>query len=506
MYYIGPIVTWFVKQRVGAVRQMMDNPHESQRNVFNDLVQKATDTEWGKTYDYANIKSYDDFRERVPIQDYDSLKPFIQRTIEGEQNVLWPTPIKWFSKSSGTTSDVSKFIPMSKESIEECHYKVAQDLLAMYCEAYPDTSIFSGKALVLGGSHQVNQLNQNSSYGDLSAVLLQNMSFIAQMYRVPNLSIALMDDWEQKIERLANSTVNENVTNVSGVPTWMLVLAKRLFDMTGKKTLREVWPNFELYIHGGVSFAPYREQFKRVAGEGVRYLETYNASEGFFAFQSDWLSPGMLLHLNAGIFYEFIPQSDWNADNPRTVTIEDVNTYENYAIVISTNGGLWRYKVGDTVRFTSTKPYKLEVSGRVKHFINAFGEEVIVENADRAVELACSQTNSKVREYTVAPVYLELGKQGCHEWLIEFDEAPDDLNAFTEQLDKNLRDINSDYNAKRSHDLALRKPIVRTMPSDTFYNWLKSKGKLGGQHKVPRLSNDRALVEELLSVSATVAS
>ncbi|HZG00547.1 MAG TPA: GH3 auxin-responsive promoter family protein, partial [Chitinophagales bacterium] len=280
MYYLGPIVTWFVKQRVGAVRQMMDNPRDAQRAVFNDLIQKAANTEWGKQHDFANIRTYDDFRSRMPVQDYDSLKPFIQRVMQGEQNVMWPTPIKWFSKSSGTTSDVSKFIPMSKESIEDCHYKVAQDLLALYCDAYPDTNIFSGKALVLGGSHQVNQLNQHSSYGDLSAVLLQNMSFIAQMYRVPDLDIALMDDWEQKIERLAQSTVNENITNASGVPTWMMVLAKRLFDMTGKKTLRELWPEFELYIHGGVSFTPYRDHFKQIAGPGVRYLETYNASEG----------------------------------------------------------------------------------------------------------------------------------------------------------------------------------------------------------------------------------
>jgi hypothetical protein len=503
MYYLGPIVTWFVRQRASAVRQMMDFPHQAQQTVFDDLIRKAADTEWGKRYDYASIRTYRDFQNRVPVQDYDTVKPYIDRAMQGEQNVLWPTPIRWFSKSSGTTSDVSKFIPMSKESIEDCHYKVAQDLLTMYCETFQDTSIFSGKGLVLGGSHQVNQLNQNSSYGDLSAVLLQNMSFLAQLYRAPDLNIALMDDWEQKIEKLAQSTINENITNVSGVPTWTMVLAKRLFELTGKQTLKDVWPNLELYIHGGVSFTPYREQFRQIAGSGVHFLETYNASEGFFAFQCDWNSPGMLLHLNAGMFFEFIPQSDWHSDNPRALTIDEVNTTDNYALVISTNGGLWRYKIGDTVRFTSTKPFKIEVSRRIKHYINAFGEEVIAENADRAIDLACKDTGAKVIDYTVAPVYLKLGEQGRHEWLVEFEQHPDSVESFTRSLDSHLRAVNSDYDAKRSYGLALREPLVRAMPPQTFYNWLKSKGKLGGQHKVPRLSNDRTFVEELLALTST---
>jgi hypothetical protein len=360
----------------------------------------------------------------------------------------------------------------------------------MYCESYPNTNIFTGKGLVLGGSHQVNQFNQFSSYGDLSAVLLQNMSFIGQLYRIPDLSIALMDDWERKIELLARTTLHENVTNISGVPTWMIVLSKKLFEMSGKSSLREVWPQLELYIHGGVSFKPYREQFKAIGGEGLRYLETYNASEGFFAFQSED-DNGMLLHLNAGIFYEFIP---------KTLTLEDVNTDENYALLISTNGGLWRYKVGDTIKFTSTKPFKIEVTGRIKHYINAFGEEIIIDNAERAMNAACAATGASVRDYTVAPVYLSLNNRGCHEWLIEFEETPDDLEHFATHLDNYLREINSDYDAKRNKSLALDSPIVRALPQDTFYNWLKQRGKLGGQHKVPRLSNDRSYADDILSM------
>ncbi|MEI7670336.1 MAG: GH3 auxin-responsive promoter family protein, partial [Pseudomonadota bacterium] len=383
MYYLGSIVTWFVRQRTNNLRQMIENPLDTQWNTFRYLLSTAADTEWGKQYDFDSIKTYEDFKNRIPVQDYDSLKPFIDRIMEGEQNILWSTPVKWFAKSSGTTNDVSKFIPMTRESIEDCHFKAGIDVLTMFCNTYENTNIFSGKGLILGGSHQINQLNQYSSYGDLSAVLLQNMSFFAQRYRTPELSIALMNDWEKKVEHLANATINENVTNISGVPTWTIVLIKRLFEKTGKSTLKEIWPGLELYIHGGVSFTPYRDQFKTLAGDSsVKFVETYNASEGFFAFQDNGEETGMLLHTNAGILYEFIPQSDWHKEHPETLILHEVKANENYAMVISTNAGLWRYKIGDTVRFTSINPYRIVVSGRVKHFINAFVEEVIVDNAD----------------------------------------------------------------------------------------------------------------------------
>ena len=503
-FYIGPIITWFLKQRAGQIQSMMENPMDTQWAVFNDLIQQASNTEWGRQYDYKSIVSYQDFKERVPVTDYETLKPWIERNMRGEQNLLWPSPIRWFSKSSGTTSDVSKFIPMSAESIEDTHYKGAIDLLTWYCTQFESSHIFEGKGLILGGSHQVNRFNEHCSYGDLSAVLMQNMSFLAQWYRTPDLSIALMDDWEKKIEQIARSTVHENVTNISGVPTWTMMLIKRLYEITGKQHIREIWPDLELYIHGGVSFTPYRTPFNHLFGDRtIRYLETYNASEGFFAFQSDWDTPGMLLHLNAGIFYEFIPQSEWNNEFPETKLLHEVTTGEQYALVISTNGGLWRYKVGDTIRFTSLSPFKVEVSGRIKHFINAFGEEVIVDNTDKAIAEACRLTGATVTDYTAAPVYLTLDKRGCHEWIIEFEQEPEHMDRFTQILDQQLRAVNTDYDAKRFKDIALTRPLVHAVPHGTFYNWLKSKGKLGGQHKVPRLSNSRNYMDEIKQFALT---
>ncbi len=499
-FYIGSIITWFLKQRAGQIQSMMEHPLDTQWGVFRYLIQQAAHTEWGIKYDYNSIDSYEDFKERVPITDYDSFKPWIDRMMRGEQNLLWPSHVKWFSKSSGTTSDVSKFIPMTEESIQDNHFKVSIDLLTWYCAQYENSKIFDGKGLILGGSHQINHFNEFSSYGDLSAVLMQNMSFLAQFYRTPDLTIALMDDWEQKIEKLARSTVGENVTNISGVPTWTMMLIKRLFEITGKASLKEIWPSLELYIHGGVSFKPYRSQFQKLINDSsVRYLETYNASEGFFAFQSDWDSNGMLLHLNAGIFYEFIPQHEWNSEHPKTLQLHEVNCDDNYALVISTNNGLWRYRVGDTVRFTSLKPFKIEVSGRVKHYINAFGEEVIVDNTDRAIAETCTLTGARVLDYTAAPVYLTVEERGCHEWLIEFEKEPGDMQSFIRLLDEQLRKVNSDYDAKRAKDIALKAPVIHAVPPQTFYNWLKSKGKLGGQHKVPRLSNTRNYIEEIKS-------
>ncbi|MEP7127212.1 MAG: GH3 auxin-responsive promoter family protein [Chitinophagales bacterium] len=478
----------------------MEYPLDAQQKVFQALITAGKDSDWGKAHDYTSIRYAEDFRKRVPLQDYDSLKPFIQRIMDGEQNVLWNTPVKWFSKSSGTTSDKSKFIPMTAESIEDCHYRGAIDLLSAYCNANPDTKLLSGKGLIVGGSHQINPMNKNSAYGDLSAVLLQNMSFFAQWYRTPDLTVALMDDWEKKLDALANATVNEDVTNLSGVPTWTMLLIKKLFDITGKNNLKEIWPNLELYIHGGVSFKPYREEFRSlIRSNNMFYYETYNASEGFFGFQYGLEDDDLLLHLNNGIFYEFIPSSEFGNKEPQTIFLHEVIVGENYGLVISTNGGLWRYVVGDTIRFTSVRPYKIQVTGRLKHYINAFGEEVIVDNTDRALAEACHLTGAVVNDYTVAPIYLTVAHRGGHEWLIEFSKPPEDALHFAKVLDEALRSVNSDYDAKRSHDLALQLPVIHILKPNTFYNWLKSKGKLGGQNKVPRLSNDRNYVEEILA-------
>jgi hypothetical protein len=415
----------------------------------------------------------------------------------GEENILWPTPVKWFAKSSGTTSDKSKFIPVSEESLNDGHYKASKDVLTLYYNNFPASDLLTGKGLVIGGSHNVNQLNDEIQFGDLSAVLMQNAPFWSNWIRTPDLSIALMDEWESKIEKLALSTVNENVTSISGVPTWSLVLFRRILELTGKKTMSEVWPNLELYMHGGVSFVPYREQFQQIIGKSVNYLETYNASEGFFAAQDQPGEEGMLLFSDHGIFYEFMPTEEYGNRFPKTVGLDKVELNKNYAIIISTNGGLWRYLVGDTVQFTSLAPFRIKVSGRLKHFINAFGEELIVDNTDKAIAIACEQTGAIVNDYTAAPVYFSHNNTGAHEWLIEFEKDPVGLNDFVYELDTALKNINSDYEAKRHKNIALRLPFVQPVSKGTFNRWLESKGKLGGQHKVPRLSNDRSYVDEI---------
>jgi len=501
MFLVGSILSWFLRQRSSQILEFMEHPAECQEQVFQSLLENGRETEWGKQFDYNSIKTIDEYRQRVPLQDYDSLKPYIERIMKGEANPLWNSPVKWFAKSSGTTSDKSKFIPVTVQSIEDCHYKGTTDMLALYCQHNENSKIFDGKGLIVGGSHQINQLNSQSYYGDLSAVLMQNMSFFGQLFRTPDLSIALMDDWEKKIEAMAQATLHENVTNISGVPTWTLVLIKRLFELSGKDNLHDIWPDLELYIHGGVSFTPYRDQFLKITQpEKTRFYNVYNASEGFFAFQMNNTDEDMLLHTNNGIFYEFIPSSEIFNEHPKTILIDEVDTDTNYAIVISTNSGLWRYVVGDTIRFTSTRPHKIEVSGRIKHFINAFGEEVIVDNSDRAIAAASQLTGAEVRDYTVAPLYLSFGGKGGHEWVIEFAKMPSDIEVFAQLLDDNLRAVNSDYDAKRQKDIALHRLIIDVAPEGTFHAWLKSKGKLGGQHKVPRLCNDRKLVEELLVI------
>jgi hypothetical protein len=450
--------------RMWRIESAVSNPLAAQREVLQDLVTSAQYTEFGRRYGFSSLFSIRAFKEAVPIHEYEDLKPYIERMMQGEQQVLWNTPIHWFAKSSGTTSDRSKFIPISQESLEDTHYKAAKDVLTLYYHFNPESDLLTGKGLIIGGSHNIHQHNEETHYGDLSAVLLQNTPFYGNWIRTPELSIALMDEWESNI--------------------------------------LEVWPNLELYMHGGVSFVPYREQFDRVLGRPIHYLDMYNASEGFFAAQDEPDEEGMLLFVDHGVFMEFMPVEEYGSLSPQTVGLGDVEIGRNYAPVISTNGGLWRYLLGDTVQFTSRFPFRVKVSGRLKQFINAFGEELIVDNSDIAIAHASRQTGVVVRDYTAGPIYFSEGGNGGHEWLIEFESEPTDLSHFAYELDLALKGVNSDYEAKRHRDIALRMPVVRSLPPGSFNAWLRSKGRLGGQHKVPRLSNDRRYIEEILSLTA----
>lgn len=500
MKILSPAISRLARMRHGRIEEWMNEPIAAQREVLQDLITHGQYTEFGRKYGLKEIFTIRNFKQAVPIHEYDDLKPYINRLMEGEDQLLWNTPVTWFAKSSGTTSDKSKFIPITQESLEDCHFQAAKDVLTLYYNINNDSDLLTGKSLVIGGSHQISKINDEIQYGDLSAVLLQNTPFWGQWIRTPELSIALMDEWEGKIEQLALSTIDENVTSIAGVPTWTMVLIKRILEITGKSTLKEVWPNLELYGHGGVSFTPYREQFKKLIGPGVTYLDIYNASEGFFAAQNDPNEEGMILFLNHGIFYEFMPVEEYGKENPLTIGLNDVEIGKNYALVISTNGGLWRYLVGDTVQFVSVFPFKIKVSGRLKQYINAFGEEVIADNADKAIAMACEKTGLVVNDYTAAPVYFGDDTKGAHEWLIEFEYAPENIEAFTYELDCALKMLNSDYEAKRYKDIALVMPLVHSLDKHVFHEWLRSKGKLGGQHKVPRLSNDRIYLEEILQV------
>jgi hypothetical protein len=498
MKFLSPALSTIARMRLWRIQSWIEHPIAAQREVLQDIVTSAQYTEFGRKYNFSKLFTVRDFKKAIPIHEYDDLKGYIMRIMEGEENILWNTPIHWFAKSSGTTSDKSKFIPVSEESLQDCHYKAAKDVLTLYYNFNPESDLLTGKGLVIGGSHTIHQLNDETHYGDLSAVLLQNTPFWSNWIRTPDLRIALMDEWETKIEELAKNTVNENVSSISGVPTWTLVLIKRILELTGKKTLSEVWPQLELYMHGGVSFVPYRDQFNHLIGKKIQYLELYNASEGFLAAQDIPSGEGMLLFLDHGIFMEFMPVEEYGKDEPRTIGLGDVELGQNYALVISTNGGLWRYLLGDTIQFTSLTPFRIKVSGRVKHFINAFGEEVIVDNTDKAIAIASEKTGAIVNDYTAAPVYFTEESNGAHEWLIEFEKSPADLQQFTVELDKALQSVNSDYEAKRYKNIALRLPLVKQLPKGIFNSWMKNKGKLGGQHKVPRLSNDRNYIEEIL--------
>jgi hypothetical protein len=504
MEVINTFMTWVFKNRIGQIENFMHNPIAVQTQVFEDLIENAKRTEIGRTFSFSDIKSHRDFADQVPIHDYEQIKPYIERTMRGEQNVLWPTDIYWFSKSSGTTGSRSKYIPVSQESLEDCHFKGGKDMLSLYVNNYPDTKLFTGKSLSIGGSLANNPLDaeNDSQVGDISAVIMHNLPLWAQFARTPSLDVALMSEWESKIERMAYEVMDENVVSISGVPTWTVVLIRRILEIKKAKNILEVWPNLEVFFHGAVAFGPYRNLFAElIPSPKMHYVETYNASEGFFGIQDQKDSDELLLMLDYGIFYEFIPMEEWEKKNPKVITLADVEIGKNYAIIISTNGGLWRYKIGDTVKFTHTSPYRFRISGRTKHFINAFGEEVIVENAEQAIQKAAESTGAIILNFTAAPVYFGDSKsKAAHEWVIEFGRMPTDRAVFSTILDDTLRAVNSDYDAKRYKDLALIAPKIHFAEEGLFEKWLKSKGKLGGQNKVPRLSNDREYIEEVLGM------
>lgn len=496
---VNALFSFLMKKRLQQIELFRDNPHEAQLEVFHKLMTAARYTEWGRQHEYASITSPDVFRERVALQDYTRVKPYVDRLRAGEQNLLWPTDIRWFAKSSGTTNAKSKFIPVSREALEECHYKGGKDLLALHYAMMPQSKLYQGMTMVIGGSSTIEPLRTDAYTGDLSAIIIRNLPIWVEVRRTPVIETALMENWEEKVERMARETMREDVRSIAGVPSWTLIILKRILELTGKRHMLEVWPNLELFMHGGVSFRPYREQFKALfPSPAVNYLESYNASEGFFGITDNHQADDLLLMLDYGIFFEFIPLEEVDREQPRTKLLHEVEVGRQYALVISTNAGLWRYMPGDTVRFTSVRPYRIQVSGRTRSFINAFGEELIVENADRGIEAACATTGAVVAEYTAGPVYMEHEARGGHEWIIEFERPPSDLDTFLSVMDDTMRALNSDYDAKRRGDMALQRPKVHAVPRGTFFHWMKQRGKLGGQNKVPRLSNDRVLLDQLL--------
>ncbi len=500
MAIFNSVISWYFKTRSSQLEYMQSHAPELQENIRRKLLKMAEDTEFGRKYDFENCSTIFSFREKIPINTYETLYPYIERMMHGEQNILWGSDIKWFAKSSGTTNDKSKFIPVSFESLELCHFRAGKDVLTNYCSRFENTEIFSGKGLVLGGSHQVNNMNEDIFFGDLSAVLLENMPFLGEILKAPKNDIALLSNWEEKLEKIVSTTIKENITSITGVPTWTLILMERVLEVTGAKTIAEVWPNFELYIHGGVGFVPYKERFLKLAGKPINFLENYNASEGFFGMQDLSTPDELFLMPDYDIYYEFMPMDQYGKEHPQLLSLEEVKLDEVYALVISTNAGLWRYCVGDTIRFTSLCPFRIKITGRTRLFINAFGEELMIENAEQAIKTACNVCNCSVKEYTAAPKYFSEQHDAGHEWLIEFEKEPTDMRLFNRVLDDTLKSLNSDYEAKRFNDLAMKAPVIHTMAQGTFYNWLNKKGKLGGQNKVPRLCNDRKILEDILSM------
>ena len=490
------------KSRQTHIEAYTHNSEEIQRRVMTHLVQQGQRTQYGKTWGMNNVRTYEDFANRMPVTTYEELKGPIDRMRHGEADVLWPGVVKWFAKSSGTTNDKSKFIPVSADGLKNIHYKGGKDAVALYLRNNPKSKLFDGRSLILGGSHSPNYNVANSIVGDLSAILIENINPLANLVRVPKKSIALMPDFEAKREAIARQTLHANITNISGVPSWMLSVLVRVLELSGKNTLAEVWPGLEVFFHGGIAFGPYREQYLHLVGSSqMQYMETYNASEGFFGLQDAPNDESMLLMLDYDVFYEFIPMDEFGRDNATIVPLWGVVPGQNYAMVISTSCGLWRYIIGDTVMFTSTQPYKFKITGRTKYFINAFGEELIMDNAEQGLAYACKTTGAEVLEYTAAPVFMDAEAKCRHQWLIEFSRQPSSLDAFAKALDQRLQQLNSDYEAKRHKDITLQQLEVVVARPNLFNDWLKSKGKLGGQHKVPRLGNSRKNIDELLQMN-----
>ncbi|TKG93362.1 GH3 auxin-responsive promoter family protein [Puteibacter caeruleilacunae] len=504
MPLLNSLINWINIKRIYQIELFCKYPNDVQREVLFNLLKKARDTEWGKKYDYRSIDSIEQFQQRIPLQHYEDLRPYVDRLRRGERNLIWPGEIKWFAKSSGTTCDKSKFIPVSKDSLEYCHFRGLRDVMALYIRNYPDNQVLKGKTLTLGGSHEMDQVNNNSFYGDLSAILIENTPFWTEFRRTPSTEIALIQEFEEKVDKIIENSIHENVTAIAGVPSWYLILLQKVLEATGKNHIHEVWPNLEVFIHGGIKFDPYREQFKRlIPSNYMSYMEAYNASEGFFAIQDEPYRSDLLLMLDYGIFYEFIPMDQFHLDNPKVLTIDEVELNKNYALVISTNGGLWRYIIGDTVMFTSKNPYRLKITGRTKHFINAFGEEVIIDNAERALRIANESTGAIISEYTAGPIFMNADTKGAHQWVIEFVKEPDNMEHYISALDNALKSVNSDYEAKRHKSITLERPHVLSAPKGTFYKWMKLRNKVGGQNKIPRLANDRKYLDQLLPLLET---
>ena len=498
---VHKIASWFLKRRMEQIERFMRRPHQVQDEIFHSLLLKGQATEWGKKYGYQDIRTVAAFQRQVPISSYEQLYPWIEKAFQGQADILWPGKTLWFSKSSGTTNDKSKYIPVTTESMEECHFKAGQDLLSFYLHNKPESKLFAGKSLSIGGSHEARADYPNIQFGDVSAVLTENLPRFFELARTPSRETALLSEWEPKLEAMAKELIYEDVTGIAGVPTWTLVLIHHLMDQLklSDGNLLNLWPNLELYLHGGVSFEPYRDQFKQlIPSDQMTYLDCYNASEGFFGFQHEFDASDLLLLLDHGIFYEFLPIEFLDQEHPQTHTLEEVEIGRTYALVISTNGGLWRYNIGDTIQFTGKNPFRFKIVGRTKQFINAFGEELMVDNAEHAISQACRATGGVVGNYTVAPIYLEGRSKGGHEWLIEFEKVPSSMDQFRQTLDQSLKQLNSDYEAKRQNDLALVAPLIHILPEGTFLRWMKKRGKLGGQHKVPRLANDRRYVDDIM--------
>lgn len=500
---VNSIASWFLKKRIHQIELFLKYPNEVQHELLINLIKTAKDTEIGKLYDFNSINNYEDFSERVPVISYEDFHEHIERSRMGEANIFWPGTIKWFAKSSGTTNAQSKFIPVSEASLEDCHYAASKDLLCIYLNNNEDSQLFTGKSLRLGGSKELYKEN-GSAFGDLSAILIDNMPFWAEFSSTPSNKVSLMSNWEVKMEAIVKETIEENVTSLAGVPSWMLVLLNNVLEYTGKADVTEIWPNLEVYFHGGVNFAPYKSQYETIIKKGgFRYYEIYNASEGFFAIQDQNNSDELLLMLDYGIFYEFIPMDEYGTHKERIIPLSQVILDVNYAVIITTNAGLWRYKIGDTVRFTSARPYRIKITGRTKHHINVFGEELIIENAEMALAKTCNQTNAEIVEFTAAPVFMKGKEKGAHEWLIEFKTPPKNLEEFQQILDEELQNLNSDYKAKRHNNMTLNCLKIHIAKQDLFHQWLKKQDKLGGQHKVPRLSNSRTYLDDLLSMQST---